>query len=68
MQGLPSDDEELQIAIRPRQLFVETGDADDEEAEENLTQDTSDDEVFIVDEFKTPPSVPRENRLKEEMR
>ena len=64
LQGLPSDDEQLQIAIRPRQLFVETGDADDEEAEENLTQDTSDDEVFIVDEFKTPPSVPRETRLK----
>ena len=60
---LQPDDDLLQVALQPRQLFVERGETDRDE-EDVLTQDTSDDEVFIVDQFKTPPSAPRENKLK----
>ena len=42
-------------------MFAEEGET---ELEEDLTPDTSDDEVFVVDQFKTPPSAIKENKLK----
>ena len=66
LQMPPSDDDQLQVALQPRQLFVETGDVDDDEEHEDdsLTEGTTDDEVFVADEFKTPPSAPMRRKLK----
>ena len=61
LQTPSADNNQLRDALQPRRLFAEEGET---ELEEDLTPDTSDDEVFVVDQFKTPPSAIKENKLK----
>ena len=61
LQTPSADNNQLRDALQPRRLFAEEGET---ELDEDLTPDTSDDEVFVVDQFKTPPSAIKENKLK----
>ena len=57
----PSPEHSADEALLPRQLFNQE-DSNEEETHVDLTDSTSDEEVFHRDEFATPPSAPRLKR------
>ena len=58
LDHVSSENDDLNHALQPRQLFVEN----DEENDESITEQSNDDEVFARDDFQTPPSTPKLHR------